>query len=462
MKLELYNFQREDVDRFINEEHKAGLFAYEQALGKTLTATTLAVELGTQVNLVVAPQVTFDGWEQAVATQTEGAQQLKWIKKNTKAGKQALQDYYDGKPGWYFITWQLMRGGLVTETKVDMLIGDEIHEIQNKGGSAQNILLGEIRSEYRVGLSGTASGNKLAGIYGVISWLWPSRYKAYWPWLKKHFLLAGFGHALTPIREKQPGTVTADLPFYVRRLKKNHFAEMIPAPKDTVQIFVEMTEKQQKIYNEFERTSGAWLGDSEEDGFVYSQYSIVKAMRLREIALGNPVMIEEDGKWITTFKDDTQSAKLDTLIYILNMEENQGEPFIVYTHSKKFINVVVNRLNSMGITAEAFTGDLNYKQKRAAIDNLGSKYRVMVATQASIGTGTDGLQHKCSRMVVLSRDVKMIVNEQAKERLYRPGQREHVQSWEIVAEGSNDLDTNANLDFAQEQVSGMLDATTLK
>ena len=462
MKIDLYDFQREDVDKFINEEHKAGLFAYEQALGKTLTATTLAVELGTGVNLVVAPQVTFEGWETAVHTQSEGVHQLKWMKKNTKAGRQAIQDYYDGVPGWYFITWQLMRGGMLFETRADMVIGDEIHEIQNKNGSAQNILLNEIRSEYRIGLSGTASGNKLAGIYGVISWLWPARYKAYWPWLKKHFLLAGFGHALTPIREKQPGTVTADLPFFVRRLKKDHYADMIPAPLNPVECYVDMTEKQRKIYDEFDRTSGAWLGDDEEDGFVYSQYSIVKMMRLREIALGNPIMVEEDGKWLTSFADDTKSAKLDKLLEILEDHEHGDAPFIVYTHSKKFIDVVVKRLNARGITAQAFTGDLNYKQKRKAISELGVTYRVMVATQASIGTGTDGLQHKCSRMVILSRDVKMIVNEQAKERLYRPGQKEHVQTWEIIANDSNDLDTNANLDYAQEQVSSMLDANTLK
>ena len=462
MKLELYSFQRTDVDKFINEGHRAGLFGYEQALGKTLTATTLAVELGTGVNLIVAPQVTYEGWEKAVHTQTEGAHQLRWMKKNTKAGLKAIEDYYAGVPGWYFITWQLMRGGLLFETHTDMLIADEVHEIQNKNGSAQNILLNEIRSEYRVGLSGTASGNKLSGIYGVISWLWPARYKAYWPWLKKHFLLAGFGHALTPIREKVPGSVTADLPFFVRRLKKDHYADMIPSPLTPVEIYVDMADEQRRIYDEFDRTSGAWLDEEDEEaGFVYSQYSITKAMRLREIALGNPVMEEVDGKWVTTFREDTTSAKLDKLIEILEDPAQGDEPFVVYTHSKKFIEVVVARLRKRGITAEPFTGDLNYRQKRKAIDGLGVNFRVLVATQASIGTGTDGLQHKCSRMVILSRDVKMIVNEQAKERLYRPGQKDHVQTWEIVANESNDLDTNANLDYAQEQVASMLDANTL-
>lgn len=462
MKLDLFDFQREDVDLFIEGGHKGGLFAYDMALGKTLTATTLAVEVGTKRNLVVAPKNTYRGWAKAVHTQTEGELELRWIKKDTKAGLKALEDYYAGVPGWYFVTWGLMRGGLLFETGVDMLIADEVHEIQNKGGSEQNLQLDQIRSEYRIGLSGTASGNKLAGIFGVISWIWPARYKAYWPWLKKHFLLAGFGYALTPIREKSAGTVTADLPFYVRRLKEDHYADMIPPAHKPIEIVVEMNDKQRAIYDQFERTSGAWMGEDESDGFMYSQYSITKAMRLREIALGNPVMTEENGKWTTTFSMDTESAKLDKLIEILESDEFGGETAVVYTHSKKFIKVVVDRLNKRGISAREYTGDLTTRQKDKNIDELGSKYRVLVATQASVGVGVDGLQHNCRNLIVLSRDVKVINNTQGRDRLNRPGQRHRLRTWEIIAENSNDLDVNANIDYSEEVVNSMLDANKKK
>lgn len=462
MKLELFDFQRTDVDEFISGGHKAGLFGYDMALGKTLTSTTLTIELGQNRVLIVAPKNTFRGWAKAVHTQTEGKQELQWIKKETKTGLKALENYYAGNDGWYFITWGLMRGGSLFETQVDMLIADEVHEIQNKGGSDQNIQLGEIRSEYRIGLSGTASGNKLAGIYGVISWLWPAKYKAYWPWLKKHFLLAGFGHALTPIREKVPGTVTADMPFYVRRLKEDHYADMIPEPYKPREVKVDMSDEQRDIYQQFERTSGAWLGDSEEDGFIYTQYSIVKMARLREIALGKPVMVEQDGKWVTTFASDTQSAKLDKLIEILESEEFGGESAVVYTHSKKFLKVVVERLNARGIAAREFSGDLTTRQKDKNIDELGDKYRVMVATQASVGVGVDGLQHKSRNLIILSRDVKVINNTQGRDRLYRPGQTERMRTWEIVARESNDLDVNSQIDYQEEVVNSMLDANKKK
>lgn len=460
MKLELYDFQRRDVDRFKEEKQAAGLFAYEQALGKTLTATTLGMELGLDVNLVIAPQVTFDGWEEAVHTQSDGTKELKWIK-GTKKGLEVLDDFYNGVPGWYFTTWQFMRGGSLHDTEADLVIGDEIQEIQNAGGSAQNILISKIKSQKRIALSGTAAGNKLEGMFGIISWLWPSRYRSYWKWLKANFYLQGVGYAQTPIMELRPGIVTDDMPFYVRRLKKNHYAEMIPAPCATVEIFVELTAVQRRIYDEFVLTSGAWLDEEDEDaGFAFAQYGITKAMRLREIALANPVMEIIEDKYTPVFRTDAESAKLDELVKLVTSDEHKDETFVVYTHSKKFIEVVVNRLEENGVTARAFSGDLTYAKKRKAISELGSKFRVLVATQASIGTGTDGLQHKSSRLVILSRSVKMTENLQAQERLYRPGQKEHVQTWEIIARNTNDLDTNETLDYAEKQVASMLDANT--
>lgn len=181
-------------------------------------------------------------------------------------------------------------------------------------------------------------------------------------------------------------------------------------------------------------------------------------MRLREIALGNPVMTEENGNWITTFPLDTQSAKLDKLIEILESEEFGGETAVVYTHSKKFIKVVVDRLNKRGISAREFTGDLTTRQKDKNIDELGDKYRVMVATQASVGVGVDGLQHKSRNLIILSRDVKVINNTQGRDRLYRPGQTQKMRTFEIIANNSNDLDTNSKIDYAEETVNSMLDA----
>lgn len=459
---ELYDFQREDVDRFKCEGHKSGLFGYDMALGKTLTATTLTVELETGVNLIIAPQITFDGWGTAVQTQTNGEATLRWIKNSSKAGKDALKDLYDHKPGWYFITWQLMRGGALFETSADMVIADEVHEIQNKGRSDQNIMIQKIASEYKIGLSGTAAGNKQEGLFGTINWLWPKRYKSYWNWLKENFLLAGSGYALTPIKERWPGKVTGDLPFYVRRLKDDHYGDMIPAPMPMKTVTVEMSEEQRRVYDEFEANSGAWLDEEDESaGFMFTGYSIVKTMRLREIALASPTMyLDEKDNYRPRFERGADSTKMDAIEEIL--DSRPGQPFVIYTHSKKFIEYAVDRLKARGIEARGFTGDLNYRQKRKLISTLGTDYRVMIATQAAVGTGTDGLQHQASKLIWASRDVKTSANTQARDRLYRPGQTEAIEQWEIVANDSKDQDTNEYLDYNEEVVNGMLDATRIK
>lgn len=461
MAYELFDFQREDVEKFKQEGHKAGLFGYDMALGKTLTATTLTVELGTDVNLIVAPQITFDGWEKAVDSQTDGASKLRWIKNSSVAGKDALKDFYEGKTGWYFITWQLMRSGLLFDTKADMVIGDEIHEIQNYGGSDQNLFISKIESEYKIGLSGTAAGNKQEGLFGSLNWMWPKIFKSYWKWLKENFYLTP-GYSPKPIRELRPGIVTSRIPFFVRRLKDDHYADMIPKPLPIEQILVDMSEEQRRIYDEFETNSGVWLDEEDEEaGFLFTGYSIVKAMRLREIALGTPTMyVDEKDNYRPRFEHGAVSSKMDEIEKIL--DKYPGEPFVIYTHSKKFIEFAVERLAERGVKARAFTGDLNYRKKRKAIDELGDKYQVMIATQAAVGTGTDGLQHKASNLIWASRDVKVSANTQARDRLYRPGQTKQIRQWEITARNSKDESTNDVLDYNEQLVNDMLNANRIK
>lgn len=463
MAIELYNFQRKDVNRFIAEGHKSGLFAYDMALGKTMTATTLAVELGTKVNLIVAPQITRKGWEKAVETQTDGKFEMQWIKNGTKAGEKVLADFYDGKPGFYFITWQLMRRGLLHGEHADMVIADEVHEIVNKGGSDQNIALNGIQSEYRVGLSGTPSGNKIDGLFGVINWLWPNQYKSYWKWLEKFFILVGSGYALSPVREIRKGSVTADFPFFVRRMKDDHYSEMVPEPLETEAVEVELTNEQRRIYDTFNETSGAWLDPDDTDkGFLYAPYSISKAMRLREISLGTPVIVEdEEGKMGVDFPEDAKSTKLNALVDVI-LPKIGEEPLVVYTHSKKFVKFLVHRLNELGFSAKEFSGDLKLADKERMIEELGHTYQILVATIQAVGTGTDGLQHKCSRLVWMSRSVKVSENIQARDRLYRPGQQEKIQSWEIVANNTSDLDTNENLSYSEDMLEMLLNANKLQ
>lgn len=461
MSVELYEFQRTDVDRFINEGHKSGLFAYDMALGKTLTATTLAVELGTKVNLIIAPQITRKGWANAVETQTNGVQKMQWMKNDTKAGRTAIENYLSAKPGWYFITWQLMRTGGLFETHADMVIADEVHEIQNHGASAQNILIKKIDSEYRVGLSGTPAGNKLDGLFGALSWLWPVRYKAYWKWLEKFFVLVGPGFSRVPVREIKRGAVTADIPFFVRRLKEDHYSEMVPEPYRTKEIVVELEPEQRRIYDQFSATSGAWLDEEDESaGFVFAGYSITKAMRLREIALATPRMVLDGDRYTTEIPAGAHSSKLNAIVGQV-LPEVDKESLVVYSHSKKFVKFAVKELQRRGYTAREFSGDLKLREKEKLIATLGDEYQIMVATLTSVGTGTDGLQHKCHNLVWASRDVKVKENIQARDRLYRPGQEHRLRSWEIVADNTNDLDNIANTDYDEEALEIMLNANKL-
>lgn len=77
--------------------------------------------------------------------------------------------------------------------------------------------------------------------------------------------------------------------------------------------------------------------------------------------------------------------------------------------------------------------------------------RYLVATQASIGEGVDGLQNRCHIMVVLSESDQILLNEQAVGRLQRRGQTKQVVAYRVVADGTIDdkqADTLLNRELA--------------
>jgi SNF2 family DNA or RNA helicase len=224
------------------------------------------------------------------------------------------------------------------------------------------------------------------------------------------------------------------MPFFVRRLKKDHRGDLPPVMPD-IEISTPMTPAQWKIYNQFADLSLAWIDDSP----VPAAHTLVQDLRLKQLALGVPTVI--DGE--VTFADNCKSTKLDALIELL--KDNPDSTFFVLSPSLPFVHVVVSRLNKLGIKAEAFVGDTKQKRRDELVETLGDDYRVLVATIPTVAEGLDGLQYRCSRGVWLGKHSNAMLNTQGGERLDRPGQTEPVQWWNMVAPDTKDEDTEERL-----------------
>ena len=92
-----------------------------------------------------------------------------------------------------------------------------------------------------------------------------------------------------------------------------------------------------------------------------------------------------------------------------------------------------------GLNVALWSGEVSAKQRDQIKEQfINGELDYIVATIASIGEGTDGLQYRCRLMVWLSREDSMMLNEQAFRRLHRRGQQRTVLSIDIVADKTYD------------------------
>lgn len=436
----LYDYQQVELDKAL--AHDSWFNASEMGLGKTIMSCEWAKAKGANTVIVVCPLNTFTSWKNTVQEQ-QPDMPVYYLKAGTKTVANFAK-LARGDRGYYLIGWEMMRTGAVTGQKADLIIADETHKQANFNKSDQARFIREFSSPLKLALSGTPAANKPEGIFSTLNWLWPKQYHSFWKWTEKYWRQVRNGAVFTIVREIKPGQVVADIPMFTRLLRSEHRDDM-PAVLPEIPIAVDMTPAQAKIYDRLKEEAGVWLGDD----FMSTSVTLVEDMRLRQICLAVPTVI--DGK--VSFAEDAKSSKIDALIEVINTDEFRGQTFLVLTHSARIVPTVVAKLAKKGITAAGFTG-----QSKADLNEFGCQYRVLVAGIAAIGEGTDSLQYKCHNMFWLSKHPNALLNTQASGRLDRPGQTEIINVWYTYVPGTVDESSMERLGEISAKLAEMIDA----
>lgn len=509
--LKPYPWQEDDIRAFTRAAEKGEgivLNGSGMGTGKTLFGVECARRTGAGRVLIVAPLNTFDGWKRTITAQVPDAEVWVFPPGGNRApgAEQWWQQVMDHKPGWYLIGWEALRGmpdkderarrraqkelhkalGMAAPSTAinkhwgfsgtwDLVIADEVHRAANHKSTTAKTLK-TVPSRMRIAMSGTPAGNKVEGFFSVLQWLWPERYPHFWPWVMEHCHTELDEYAgRRVLGEKKQGTITASIPLYLRRTAEEVMKDL---PKRIVRR-VEVPLKggvQRRVYDDLEKQAFAWL----EDKPLNTPVPIVQSLRMRQVALGVPVITEEErpvhgylhresGRVLSaeeaaqfrrshadvklervqtgtemvdvvSFDKDAKSNKIDAMMDILT-DIPEDEPVLILTHSAKFAVPVVHQLNMRNIgPAVAWTGDTSSKGRKAIMRDFGRPGgpRFIVAGIAAIGEGVDGLQHVCAHEIWLSQHDNNLLNAQAAARLTRGGQKRPVQAWYIESKGTVD------------------------
>lgn len=427
--IELDDDQEAAVQRMLAEPTKAALMAAQYGVGKTVIAVELGLRLAGAVNLIICPVFTRKSWANTILGQDPTATVR--IIDSRKAGKEALSDLLAGEPGWYIIGREFFRSkqpDLINPRShtIDYAVYDECQAWANHKSTGFR-LMKQFKPKWKLAMSATPARNRFTGMYAIHQWLWPKLegHQSFWKWVADWCLVEEDYFAGTVVKgEKVPGTFVQKLPCYI--MLERDFGDPLE-----YEIAVELSAKERKIYDQIEKRMIAFLDENP----LIIKFPATKRIRLRQASLGEISYDPENDE--VFFSENMKSSKLDTLLGII--KEAPDEPMVIYTASQKYAEVVVKRMQDQGLRAFEWSGAIS-ATKRDTIKEwfIDGEIDYIVATPASIGEGTDGLQHRARVMVWLDRSDDGMVNEQAFRRLYRRGQARQVVSISLIAEDTYD------------------------
>lgn len=125
-----------------------------------------------------------------------------------------------------------------------------------------------------------------------------------------------------------------------------------------------------------------------------------------------------------------------TVEYTKMLLEGGEDKVLVFAHHIAVLDILCDGLKKYGV--RRIDGSLNPVKKQKFVDEFRAdkSIRVCIGNMQSMGTGTDGLQEVCNRAVFGESDWTHGANQQAVDRLDRPGQLGLVQADFLVAPGS--------------------------
>jgi superfamily II DNA or RNA helicase len=421
--------QEKAITRIVEEPTNAALNGSTMGAGKTLTAVEVCRRISAETILLVAPLGTRLGWK--VTFERQGVSlPFKWIN-STKAGKQALDDWQWQLPGIYFVGVEyFVRLGWdrASRTKVwlkepDMVLFDEVHRSQNRHSKTYKTLK-QVNGKFKLSMSGTPTGNSFDGAWAVTKWLWPDLIENsyhFWVdrWCKTEYDHFAPGNKKV-IGEKNPGDFFNWLPCYIR------ISSELDVGISEEQVYVELSAQQRRAYEQLEKDMVTWV----EGNPIVVEFPITLRMRLRQATLGM-FSVDDDGG--VTFEDDCKSSKIDAMFQVL-ADDFEDESALILTDSRKFANVVANRLISQKCPTVLWHGEVSQSDREEHKQQfISGEAKYMVAVTSAIAEGVDGLQHATRNVLWLSRSDNRILNEQALARVLRQGQSRMVRSRELIA-----------------------------
>lgn len=412
-------YQEEGVKWLMNL-HQIGIsgcLSDDMGLGKTVQVLTLLLQVlnnETKPTLIILPKSLIFNW-------------VKEIEKFTPSLNYSI--YYGGSRNIseisgnkiIFTTYHTLRNDIEKIKPIEFFytILDEIQHIKNHTSKlARACFL--IKSEYRLGISGTPVENSLSDLYSISRFLNPTLFGSF-----KKFKEEWSGPITTEDSPIVSNLLRSKIkPIFLRRLKECVLDDL---PQKTEQVlYVDMEEKQKSYYEVTRKDYHDKIRlKIREEGLDKSQITIIRAfMELRQIA--TIPEIKSQG----VLNSPKQELLLEQVIETID----GGHKVLIFSNFLGAIKGIDKGLKSEGINCRVITGATQNREK--IVEEFQEDDSVM-ALIMTLKTGGVGLNLTAASYVYIFDPWWNLSSEnQAIDRTYRIGQKNSVFCYRLIARGT--------------------------
>jgi SNF2 family DNA or RNA helicase len=367
-------------------------------------------------------------------------------------------------PQLFSQTW----GGIIMDECQRSLIRTSGTPTQTRAGA----MLLQTRSDgVRIALSGTPMRGRSQRLWGTLNWLRRDLHTGFWSWVERYWYVDKHMGIRTigDLRLDRAGALSKSLDGMVIRRTKAEVSPELPAkqymgsaldprdPDESVAVWLPMTSKQQRAYNEMLK-----FGSARVKGGVLNAVGILAELtRLKQFANCYGEMKEES----TEFQPALPSNKFDWLVQfltersIIDPDEAPTGKVVVVSQFTQILDVFADALAKLGARPLYITGNVTGRKRQAQVDafnDMDSGFNVLFLNTTAGGVSIT--LDAADDMVFLDETWIPDDQEQAEDRINNRRPEEKIATrryWYLKSIGSVDESiaiTNLHMDQQQKEL----------
>lgn len=314
-------------------------------------------------------------------------------------------------------SYDLLKRDLKAYQKLDFAVEiiDEAQYIKNHGTQAAKAVK-EIRSEFRLALTGTPVENRLSELWSIFDFLMPGFLYSYEKF-RKEIELPAVQYGNSEAMERLQKMIR---PFVLRRLKKDVLKDL--PDKLEKDMFSPLESEQKELYEAHTERLRLMLSMQTDAEFKTSKLQILSEItRLRQLCC-YPGLVYENYKG--------NSSKLDMCMELVQNAVNGGHKILLFSQFTTMLDELAARLKKAKISFYMLTGATS-KEKRAQLVKAFNRDETSVFC-ISLKAGGTGLNLTAADIVIhYDPWWNLAVQNQATDRAHRIGQKNVVSVYRL-------------------------------